>query len=498
MKLPKPLHDALARVAQTLIPTRIMTRFDERYEPPSSLAFLDADTMAGILEEAEDGYTERLFALYRDIMVDSHLLGEFQKRKLAVLKEIPTFTAEDKEDPACVISCDAVEAMWTGLKGKREALTHLLDSTLYPVAIVEKKFKPSARPDRRFDLDRLVPVPHHLLDYREGYLRIRDLAKDGRPLDTWHRPDSSRYIIHRGHLLTSFPDKWGGPMRAVVFWWLFKTMNREWWARFLDRFGAPFLVGKYETGDDRSRSELAQAFSQATKIFGLTIPQGASVDIVQAGGGAGMTGDAFEKFHKIANAEISKLVVGQTMTAEAQNTGLGSNQASVHQAVRDDIAAFDAVALAETLRDDLFDQYLQINGFFGSRPTVSFGGQAEADAKATAELITALAQAGFQPGDDAEEHLSRLVGFPIQKSAPSLTLPFDAGDANLAISRNSSAAISRLLRNHHAATRQAITESTSAADLDNRLLKVLEARPNPAIDAISDVLASYGANAFQD
>lgn len=496
MKLPKPIQQALQKLAQSIIPTRLSNAPNERFDPPSPLAYLDADTMAGILQEAEDGYVERLMMLYRDIMVDAHLLGEFQKRKLAVLKEIPTFTAEDTDDPACVLACDAVDAMWSGLKGKREAITHLLDSTLYPVAIIEKKFRASSKPGLRFELDRLVPVPHHLLDYREGFLRIRDIAADGRPLDTWHRPSNNRYIIHRGHLLTSFPDKWGGPMRAVVFWWLFKTMNRDWWARFLDRFGAPFLVGTYEDGDERSRAELAQAFNKATKIFGLTIPTGTSVQLVQSS--AASTGDAFAKFHDVANAEISKLIVGQTMTTESQAAGLGSGQAQVHQGVRDDIAAFDGMALAETLRDDLFDQFLQINGLFGSRPTVSFGGQAQADAKATAELLRSLREAGWEPSEEAEEHLSRIVGFPVFRVVaqdPSLTL--SVGDANLELAATSAAGVSRALRQHHAATRRAIAESTSPEDLHDRLVTLLESRENPAVNAIADVLASYGVNALR-
>jgi phage gp29-like protein len=496
MKKTHPLAEALGKFLARFIPTHSRPRVSERHAPPGTLAWLDADTMAAILQEAEDGYLERLMALYRDIMVDSHLQGEFNKRKLAVLKELPSISPADRDDPEALRAAAAVRAMWDGLKGKREALTHLLDSALYPVSLVRKQFRAvSGAGGLRYRLEKLEPVPHHLLDCRDGCLKVRDVSADGRPLDTYHAPSAAEYIIHRGHLLTNFPDKWGGPMRAVVFWFLFKTMNREWWARFLDRFGSPFLVGKYDDGDDRSRSELATAFSQATRIFGLTIPAGSSVEMMQSA--SATAGDAFLAFAEHANAELSKLIVGQTMTTTASSNGMSGAQAEVHAAVRDDIAAFDAMALAETLRDDLFDQYLTINGNFAARPAVTFGGQAVADATATSALLTSLAGAGWEPGEEAREHLSRTAGFPVVKRAAAggATLPLDAASANFALAENGAAVLARAYRRRFAGLPRLVGESASPADLDRRLLAALGSSDGPAANVLADVLASYAVNA---
>ncbi len=489
----KQLLAHLAKIVRTLVPSRPMPSFDSREEPLTLLPHLDADTVAGILVEAENGIVERLFTLYRDIMVDSHLLAEFSKRKLAVLKEQPVFIPYDKTQARDVAARDEIERMWGRLKGKREALTHLLDSSLHPVSLVEKVWKPSPEAGRFYDLAELRPVPHHLLDYRDGEMKIRRLDAKGKRTEQFYRPDPVRFIIHRGHLLTSFPDKWGGPMRAVLFWFLFKTMSREWWVRFLDRFGAPFLVGKYNDADERSRSELAYAFHQATRIFGLVIPQQASVEMVQAA--TSQPGDAFANFHAVANGELSKLIVGQTMTTEATAGGIGGTQATVHQAVRDDIQAFDSSALAETLRDQLFDQHLLINGFPGGRPSIAFGGLGAADAKATAELLKALGEAGFEPGDDAEEFLSRAAGFPVRRKAPVETGGWPpislSADPSRRTSRKAVAEVSRLLRDKHARLPELVTASASAADLEDRLIEWLGETNSPAADAIADALTAH-------
>jgi len=495
----KQLIAHLTKIVEKLVPVRLAPRLSSREEPLSVIPHLDADTVASILAEAEDGYTERLFTLYRDIMVDSHLLAEFSKRKLAVIKEQPAFIPADKKDAAAVATATEIERMWGQLKGKREALTHLLDSTLYPVALVEKVWKPSTDPARAYELAALKPVPHHLLDYRDGCLKLRRIAPGGARTEEFFKPDPVRYIIHRGHLLTSHPDKWGGPMRAALFWFLFKTMNREWWARFLDRFGAPFLVGKYPDNDERSRSELAYAFSQATRIFGLAIPQQASVEMVQAA--AAQTGDAFANFHAVANAELSKLIVGQTMTTEAQAGGFGSTQAVVHQGVRDDIQAFDSAALAETLRDQLFDQHLLINGIAGERPSIAFGGLGEADAKATAEFLQALGEAGFEPGDDAEEYLSRAAGFAVRRKqtlpAPVIPAIQLSADPASRLSREAAAELSRLLRGKHRRLPELIASSASPADLEDRLVAFLADANNPAADAIADALTAHALNGLE-
>lgn len=493
----KQLTAYFEKIVAKLVPTRPSAPLSSRDEPISLLSHLDADTVSSILAEAEDGYTERLFTLYRDIMVDSHLLGEFSKRKLAVLKEQPAILPDDKTNPAAVAAAVEIERMWGQLKGKREALTHLLDSTLYPVALVEKVWKPSSDPARAYELAALKPVPHHLLDYRDGKLKLRRVDQHGRRTEEFSCPDPVRYIIHRGHLLTSYPDKWGGPMRACLFWFLFKTMNREWWARFLDRFGTPFLVGKYNDGDDRSRSELAYAFRQATRIFGLAIPTQASVEMIQAA--TTQAGDAFANFHNVANGELSKLIVGQTMTTDATAGGIGGTQAAVHQAVRDDIQAFDSSALAETLRDQLFDAHLGINGFSGPRPSIAFGGLGGADAKATAEFLKALGEAGFEPGDDAEEYLSRSAGFSVRRreaipALPPIVLSADPGSR---LARGAAADLSRLLRRKHLDLPVLVAASASPADLEDRLVQFLGDTNNPAANAIADALTAHALNGLE-
>ena len=206
------------------------------------------------------------FALCRDIIGGhGHTQAEFGKRKRAVLNESQTISARDKKNPVQVEMAKAIATHLEDLPEWQSVLGHLLGATLYPVSVVEKVFKPSNRPGWRWEIDRLIPVPHHLLDFSKRGIHIYRQDENGQSTGMSDPLDPMRYIVHRGHLLTEVPDTWGGPMRAVLFWWLFAVMGRDWWARFLDRFGSPFLEGRYDSADDESRGLLEAAFSAASK-----------------------------------------------------------------------------------------------------------------------------------------------------------------------------------------------------------------------------------------
>jgi phage gp29-like protein len=382
-----------------------------RTEPPSIAQHLDVDRVFHVTQAAESGHVRELFSLYRDVIIsDSHTQGEIAKRKLAVMGDRWTIHAWDKKQEADKKAADAIEDLIHNCRTWKVACIHLLDATLYPVAVVEKVFRPAAA---GYQLQTLVPVPHHLLDYSSGRMMISDVdPQSGTILSTSREPDPERYIIHRGHLLTT-PDNWGGPMRSILYWWLLGNMSRDWWARFLDRYGSPFIVGHYPTGDDKSRNVLRNAFSLATKLGGLVVTDKTRVEIQQAA--TASTGDAYDKFITVCNREKSKLILGQTLSADSQPTGLGSGVANMQEGVRQDIRMWDAASLSDTLRLQLFSQYLQINGSNATTPTITWGSISNAELKGKADLLASLKQAGLRPTDDEIGILSEEIGMSLER-----------------------------------------------------------------------------------
>jgi phage gp29-like protein len=410
------LRQRATQVLLSILPTKKVTVFSPRAVPLSIAASLDVDTVHEILRGAEAGDVERLFQLYQDILVsDSHLQGRFADRKEAVLGDTLSIQPVDKRNPDDVAAAEAIRAMIDNCQDWEKGCAHLLDSVLWPVSFVEKTFRPSSKPGLRYELSALTPVPYQLLTHIRGFMEIRptDPATGFPMAATGTQPSPSRYITHRGHLLTAVSDNWGGPMRSLIFWWLLSVMDRDWWARFLDRYGSPFMVGKYDQGDDSSRSILERAFRYSQRVGGLVVSKETEVELKQAS--ASDSGEAYEKFLAICNREKSKLILGETLSSDAQATGMNSGNAEAQSEKRHDKRASDARRLGATLRSQLFEQYLFINGIKGKAPLAIWGSISASELAATGQLIDSLAKGGLRIADDGLDTISERIGLPVER-----------------------------------------------------------------------------------
>jgi phage gp29-like protein len=495
--------DGLKALVRSWIPVRKNTVYNTLRELPFKAAYLDVESLHTALRMAESGDVRELFAIYRDALLsDPHIQSEFSKRKLALIGNTFSILPDDKKNADDATASQAVEQMIKRVPGWLRALGHLQDSVLWPVSVVEKVY---CADKGGFKLCELCPVPHELLDFRTGALRIRATDEAGNPTNETFYPDERRYMIHRSHLLTT-PDHWGGPMRSILFWWLLGVMDRDWWSRFLDRYGSPFLVGKYDQNDDQSRTTLERAFSAAVRIGGLVISKDTSVEIQQASSQS--AGEAFEKFYTISRREISKLLVGQTLSAEAQSTGLGSGVAAAHADVRDDYLQFDTKVLGETVRDQLFRQFLTINGIPGEVPQISWGAVSPDEAKSTGELISSLSQAGLRVTDDGLSALSEKLGLPVERTAPAVgpNLPLALSVTPMSrldrvesamdgIALSGSAPLAQAFRGTLAPVRQMILDSSSPDDLQKRIVQGYSDWPAGKVaQIIEQALIAFSAN----
>ena len=171
--------------------------------------------------------------------------------------------------------------------------------------------------------------------------------------------------------------------------------------------------GKYDSGDENTRTLLQQAFSAATKLFGIAVSREVDIELKEA---SGNSGDAFKIFHEIANAEISKLIVGQTLSSTASPTGMNSGVADLQGDVREDLRQFDAIMLIETLQDQLINQLLEVNGLDGN-VQLMWGSASINELKSKMSLLKDLKEAGFTPDDDAMATISKTIGFNIIRNS---------------------------------------------------------------------------------
>ena len=490
--LAEALPPAVAASLQSRLPTARRTMVLYQPVPPPMAQSLDVDRVGAILFATDLGSSSDLFALFEDMVVtDSHLQAEFSTRKLAVLGDQLTITAANPKSPDDKLAAELVKDQIDTLPSWWDACKALLDSTIWPVAVVEKTFRPSSRRNLAYDVDQLIRVSPRLFDYQTHKLRIRDVSPEGFIEGTSQAPDPMRYIIHRGHLLTA-PDQRGGPMRCMVWWWLFKHMSRDWWVKLLDRWGTPFPVGKFDSADEYSRVVLTNAFQLATRLGGLVVSKETDVEMHESNSQSG--GDAFDKFRNAANSEMSKIIVGQESTSTAKATGMNSGIGKEHGHVREDIRQYDGNTLGFTLVQQLWQPWLRINGLRG-RIVIRFGAEEAEDIAKTSDAISKLSGAGLELTEAGITDLSERFGLPFQrKAAPvlpgspdpsqsprpnrlfSLRAGVPAGDqaelldaANLQIARGGSADLAQALGETAADLRTLALRASDAHDLEMRL-----------------------------
>lgn len=221
-------------------------------------------------------------------------------------------------------------------------------------------------------------------------LRLRDNTADGVELDAF------KYVVHV-HKAKSGLTIRGGLARAVAWSYLFKNYDIKDWVAFAEIYGIPFRLGKYDAGaSEKDRRELLKAVSQIGSDAAGIIPRTTDIEFID-GKQSASDGALFQKLAEYLDRQISKAVLGQTATTDAEAGGLGGSQGTVHNDVRGDIERADAKLLAATLNAQLVQPLVMLNhGTREAYPRLVIGREEAVDLKAITETVGSLIDRGMQ------------------------------------------------------------------------------------------------------
>jgi len=445
----QPPSAALPEPPQNQILTSRYARMSGYGQPQNLSTTLDVQRIQNALRMAERGDVWMLFTIYRDVIIGyTHLQAEWNKRKMVITGQPETLIPHDPNNEDDKIACEVIREMIDNCRNWFDGLNHLLDATLYPLSIAEKIYEPVSMSDGaikykhpvRYRLKEIAPVDYTLLCFKIPYMPSFSMANSDSPqafnADDWeswlrlyktnpsgnviwstaevYRPDPVHHIVHRGNMLSpTIAPNFGGHMRSILFWWLLATQDRDWWAQFMAKFGMPIMIGKADAQQRDTVEFLQQAFSMATQLGGLVIDKRAEVELAQVNSTDGS--NAHKLFSDFCNSEVSKIVVGQSMSAKPEKTGMGSGAANQSEEIREDIRQQDTMRLSDTLCRQLFRQYLDINGYKGNVPKTYWGGMRPGAGQAMADTLNKLGAGGYELDDAGLINMSQRYGFGIQR-----------------------------------------------------------------------------------
>jgi phage gp29-like protein len=134
----------------------------------------------------------------------------------------------------------------------------------------------------------------------------------------------------------------GEALLSRLYWpWFFRTNGWKFWARFLERFGAPLLVGKTEG----STQDMATALASAVQSAATAIGKDDELEAISPGN----AGDSFQRFSSAVDRRIQKVVLGQTLTTDTDGKGSYA-AAKVHNDVREDRKQADLRMITRTIQ----------------------------------------------------------------------------------------------------------------------------------------------------
>jgi phage gp29-like protein len=204
-------------------------------------------------------------------------------------------------------------------------------------------------------------------------------------------PQPFRFIYHRAKLKTGQPFR-GGIARVVAFSWMCKAYTVKDWMAFVETYGLPLRLGRYDkAATKKDVSVLFRAVANIGTDAAAVIPKHMDIEFVQNTSGGG-SHPIFENLARYVDEQISKAVLGQTMTTD---NGSSQAQANVHNDVRHDVAKSDARGVTGTLNRDLVVPAVLFNfGAVEGFPKIQITVEEPEDITAKVDGVVKLADAG--------------------------------------------------------------------------------------------------------
>lgn len=326
----------------------------------SLLQNLSPTVLASILNDIKCGYIPKEYLeVASDIeLKDTHYRSVLNTRKLAVtsldIKVIATSDDEKNLEIAKAVERDIVKNETAGIYS---LIFDMLDAIAKGFSVNEIIWESKNN----------VWRPREYKFRYAGFFRYDNLGEKLKLIDPYtselYDLPENKFIIHqpKNH---SGAQILSGLAIPCLFYFMLKYYDITSWAAFIDRFGYPLRLGKYSTkATEDDINTLRRAVASIGSDFGAVIPESAILEIIESKT-TQSTSDTYEKLAQFVNKEISKLVLGQTMTSEE---GASYSQAQVHNEVRGDIAKSDIRQIMETLNSQLIVPYCKFN--FGELET---------------------------------------------------------------------------------------------------------------------------------
>ena len=311
----------------------------------------DIATWRGALISAESVYypnRSRLYDLYEDVILDGHLSGVIAKRIDAVLNKEIFFETSGGRDPQMDNLVHSLSF--------REIMRTIMETQLWGISGIE--FIPGS--ELAFDI-----IPRKHIKPELGIIAFEQTGTDGVP------------YAHLDNIWVMGDKKDLGLLLKCAPCSLYKRGGLADWAQFIELFGQPVRIIKYDSYDEQTKVELKKILDDSGSSLSLMIPRQADFEI-KDGKQTNCDGNLQLSFIKALNEEMSITILGNTETTSSSDSS-GYAQSKVHLDQQYEITKSDLIYTAAMLNSPKFRSILQGYGYPASNGRFVFAKDMDVD-----------------------------------------------------------------------------------------------------------------------
>ncbi len=284
-----------------------------------------------------------LYDIYRDVEVDLHLSGCVKQREGFVLSR--SFKIMDENDNEKEDALDFFNTAWF-----KQLMKYALDANYWGHSLIElgNVITSPVNGLPTYDGVTLINRKHVIPEF---HCVIPNLGDDYHYGIDYHQPPFSNWLVEVG-----LPDDLGLYLKAAT-----QTIPKKnalaFWDTFAEIFGMPMRIAHTTLRDEKELKKMEKMMADmGTEGWGL-FQEGTDIEVVES-----TKGDAFNVYDKRidrANSELSKLVIGQTMTIE---DGSSLSQSETHLKVFENLVEADCDMIRDVVNNQLIPRMVQ-HGF---------------------------------------------------------------------------------------------------------------------------------------
>lgn len=285
---------------------------------------------------------QALYDIYRDTEIDAHLSGCIDQRRGFVMAR--SFKIEDKKGTPNSSLKHILQQEWFDEFCRLVLTTPYWGHSLIELGNLGTDGDGCLSYNGVQLIDRKYVIPEH-------HRVITDLGQDWTTGIDYHEPQWQGNLIEVGR-----PDDLGLFLKASLHCIPKKNVLAA-WDVFSEIFGMPLRTATTSSRDQKEIDRISDMMERMGMAGYAVLPTGTDLQIVESA-----KSDAYNVYDKRvdrANSEISKLIIGQTMTIE---DGSSLSQSQTHLKVFENLVESDAKLLANTVNNQLFPRMIQ-HGF---------------------------------------------------------------------------------------------------------------------------------------